>query len=105
MAESLKQAGFPETETSDSTKKLYSFDDTGNSDRLFDEYGEIIRYCYISKSWFHYDGRKWNRDIEGAVKRMADETINSMRKDFDYYMRNAPSGVDISDYEKQFIKH
>jgi putative DNA primase/helicase len=99
----LNQAGFDSTGSV--KQKIYTFDDTGNSDRLFDEYGEIIRYCYTSRSWYYYDGQKWNRDNEGAVKRMTDETISSMRRDFDFYMRNVPKDIHADDYEKMFMKH
>ena len=86
-------------------KKLYSFDDTGNAERFFDTFGGVVRYSYINKSWVYYDGRKWQYDNTGAVKRMIDEIVESMRGDFHFYMENAPANVDMDEYEKQFLKH
>ncbi len=86
-------------------KKLYSFDDTGNAERFTDTFGEKIRYSYISKTWLYYDGRKWCYDVTGAIKRMADEVVDQMRDDLDFYVENAPQDMDTDDAEKAFMKH
>lgn len=87
-------------------KKLYSFDDTGNADRLVDTFGDRIRYSYVNKSWLYYDGRKWCFDVTGAIHRMADEIVETMRGDMDNYTKNAPqSWGDTDEVEKNFMKH
>ena len=87
-------------------KKLYSFDDTGNAERLVDTFGKQIRYSYVNKSWLYYDGRKWCFDVTGAIHRMADEIIETMRDDEDYFVKNAPqSWGDPDAIEKSFMKH
>ena len=87
-------------------KKLYSFDDTGNAERLVDIFGDRIRYSYVNKSWLYYDGRKWCFDVTGAIHRMADEIVEQMRNDMDYYVKNAPqSWGDPDDVEKNYMKH
>lgn len=87
-------------------KKLYSFDDTGNAERIIDTFGDRIRYSYVNKSWVYYDGRKWCFDVTGAIHRMADEIVEQMRNDMDYYVQNAPqSWGDPDEVEKKFMKH
>ena len=34
--------------------KMYRFDDTGNAERMFDAFGDILRYCYTDKKWLYY---------------------------------------------------
>lgn len=82
--------------------KLYSFDDTGNAERLYDAFGESIRYNYVDKKWLYYDGRRWCYDSTGAVKRMIDEVIEKMRHQLALYVRDAD---DEEEAEKQFLKH
>ena len=87
-------------------KKLYSFDDTGNAERLTDTFGNRIRYSYVNKAWLYYDGRKWCFDVTGAIHRMSDEIVEQMRNDMDYYVKNAPeSWGDTDVVEKNFAKH
>ena len=87
-------------------KKMYSFDDTGNAERLVDTFGKQIRYSYVNKSWLYYDGRKWCFDVTGAIHRMADEIVETMRDDEDYFVQNAPeSWGDTEAVEKNFMKH
>jgi len=86
-------------------KKMYSFDDTGNAERFADTFGEKIRYSFINKKWLYYDGRKWCFDMSGAIKRMADETVEEMRGDMKFYIDNAPEKVDTDEAEKSFVKH
>ena len=86
-------------------QKLYSFDDTGNAERLTDTFGDRIRYSYVNKSWLYYDGRRWVFDITGAIKRMADEIVEAMRGDENYYVKNAPEDQDSDAAAKAFEKH
>lgn len=86
-------------------KKMYTFDDTGNAERLVDTFGDRIRYSYVNKAWLYYDGRKWCFDVTGAIHRMADEIIEQMRDDEDYYVQNAPESMDTDVMEKAFTSH
>ena len=83
-------------------KKLYTFDDTGNAEHFADVFGEKIRYGYINKSWLYYDGRKWCFDYTGAIKRMSDEVIETMRHELNIYTDAAEEPEKM---EKQFLKH
>ena len=60
-------------------QKLYTFDDTGNAQRMYDTFGEKIRYSYVNKGWMYYDERKWCDDNLGIIKKLADEVIESMK--------------------------
>jgi putative DNA primase/helicase len=86
-------------------KKIFTFDDTGNAERLQDAYGSLIRYCFVDKKWMYYDDRKWCPDNIGAVKCLRDQVVSDMGKDLEYYLEHAPEGVDLADYEKQYMKH
>lgn len=81
--------------------KFYSYDDTGNAERFTEMHGEILRYNYIRKSWFFYDGKIWNTDQEGKVKNLADEVIEKMRQE----RVHVPEGVEEEDAKKLFQRH
>lgn len=82
-------------------RKFYSYDDTGNAQRFKDAYGEVIRYSYIRKEWYFYDGKIWIVDQEGKIKTLADSTIEKM-KDEPIYV---PKDADPEEIEKAFNKH
>lgn len=83
------------------TKKYYSYDDTGNAQRFIDNFGDVIRYSYIRKSWYYYDGKIWGIDQEGKIKTLADKGIEKM-KDEPIYV---PDGVEEEVMQKAFTKH
>ncbi len=60
-------------------KKIYTFDDTGNAQRMYDLFGASIRYSYTDKTWMYYDGRRWKVDDTGETKRMVDEMLDFMK--------------------------
>lgn len=83
--------------------KLYTFDDTGNAERLVDLFGSQIRYSYIDKRWYYYDGRKWCYDCSGAIERIADKAVLAMKAEAKTYEQaDADSGGDML---KSFEKH
>lgn len=61
--------------------KYYSFDDTGNADRMEDAYGDILRYSYVDKRWLFWNKGKWNYDNIGQVFRVADLVLKIMQKE------------------------
>ncbi len=81
--------------------KFYSYDDTGNAERFVDMHGEGLRYSYIRKNWFYYDGKIWRIDQEGKVKNLADEVIESMKNEKVY----VPDGADEDEAKKLFSRH
>lgn len=82
-------------------RKFYSYDDTGNAQRFFDSFGEVVRYSYIRKGWYFYDGRIWVIDQEGKVKTLVDKTIEKMKDETVY----VPDGADEEEMKKAFQKH
>ncbi len=83
-------------------RKKYSFDDTGNAERFTDMFGEVVRYSYLNKKWLYYDGRRWCFDYTGAIRRMADEIVNTMINDLGIYLESAE---DEEEAKKLFLRH
>ena len=52
--------------------KMYRFDDTGNAERLFDAFGNMLRFCYTDKKWLYYYEGKWYTDNIGYIRQLAD---------------------------------
>ena len=61
--------------------RSYSYDDTGNAERLKDKFGENIRYNYTSRLWMYYDGRRWKNDDTGRMKILTDKVAESIKKE------------------------
>ncbi|HDR4948971.1 TPA: DNA primase [Bacillus cereus] len=82
-------------------KKFYSYEDTGNARRLTDTYGEAIRYSYIRKNWYFYDGKIWMIDQQGMMKNIADKVIERMKEEPVY----VPEGEEEEEMTKALQKH
>ena len=61
--------------------KSYDMTDTGNAHRLYDKFGKIIRYSYNRKKWFFWDGKVWQLDDNGEIKKMADEVCEDLKRE------------------------
>ena len=79
-------------------KKQYTYDDTGNAERLKDLFGENIRYSYTNKCWMFFNGKKWVDDNVGAIKKIADKVAEIMKNE------TITVDEDMEDKEKQAIK-
>lgn len=62
-------------------KKRYDMTDTGNAHRLQDRFGTIIRYSYNRKKWFFWEGKVWEADNSGEVKKLADMICDDIKKE------------------------
>ena len=62
-------------------EKLYSFDDTGNAERIFDNYGYCLKYSYVDKRWLYYRDGKWNYDNIGEIYRVVDAALEIMKNE------------------------
>jgi putative DNA primase/helicase len=84
--------------TTDETmpKKYYSFDDTGNAERYLDLFGNFTKYSYVNKIWYFYNGKNWEQDNIGAVRRWVDMTVDVLKNE----PVNVPKGVSDDDKEK-----
>ena len=67
--------------TTEEVKELpaRSWDDTGNAQRFMDNFGDLVKYSYGSKTFYVYDGQKWHADDMGFVNRLIDTTIENMK--------------------------
>ncbi len=48
--------------------------DVGNSRRLANRFGEVIRYVPQHKAWYLWDGTRWKLDERGVIFELAKET-------------------------------
>jgi len=62
-------------------RKAYSYDDTGNAQQFTDIWGDYIRYSFIRKNWYFYNGKFWELDQSGEMKKLVDETLQQMKKE------------------------
>lgn len=66
-------------------RRRYTLDDTGNAQRLYDLYGKDILYSFVAKRWLYWDGRRYQYDYEGRIKRLADRAVETMPRDAGLY--------------------
>ena len=52
--------------------------DVGNAERFEAFAGPRFRYVHPWATWLAYDGRRWSRDADGAVVRMARDTLRAI---------------------------
>lgn len=83
------------TEIKDKPKKFYTYDDTGNAERYLDIFGNLSKYSYVNKCWYFYNGKNWEQDNVGAVRKWVDQTIEIFKKE----PVNVPKGA--SEKEKE----
>lgn len=58
----------------------YDMTDTGNAHRLYDKFGNVVRYSYNRKKWYFWDGKMWQIDDGGEVKKLADDVCEDIKK-------------------------
>jgi putative DNA primase/helicase len=52
--------------------------DLGNARRLVALHGQDLRYCFPRKTWFVWDGIRWDPDNSGEVSRRAKATVSAI---------------------------
>ena len=62
----------------DKTLLNYPFTDSGNAERLVLLFGDRIRYCRTYRVWLVWDGKRWKRDMDGELNRMAKEVARRL---------------------------
>lgn len=60
-------------------KKSYDATDTGNAHRLYDKFGNILKYSYNRKKWYFWTGKVWALDESGEIKKLADEICEDIK--------------------------
>ena len=76
--------------------KQYTMDDTGNAERMFDNFGDRLLYSFKSKQWYYWDKRRWCIDETGTVKRVADASLEIMQRETDIYRKLDEADGNIS---------
>lgn len=75
------QFNFAKNEDKQAETPPRSWDDTGNADRFMDTFGKLVKYSYIDKCWYCYNGGYWETDNEGKVAQYIDMTVDNMRNE------------------------
>lgn len=70
-----------DAEKEDKEYPIRSYDDTGNADRFIDRYGHLYKHSYITNKFYIYDGQKWKVDDRGAIRKLIDEMIESIKNE------------------------
>ncbi|MDE6834953.1 MAG: hypothetical protein K2J39_12025, partial [Ruminococcus sp.] len=89
--------------TGDTCKNMYTLDDTGNSQRMYDLCGDVIRYCYTDRRWLCYQDGKWLYDAKGTVFVWADRVLESMKSELKLWTEYQ-DGEMLNDYQKHMKK-
>lgn len=53
----------------------------GNAERLIDQYGDRLRYCYDWKTWLAWDGKRWRKDNIGQVVAWAQQVVRNINRE------------------------
>lgn len=69
------------------TVKLYTLDDTGNAERIYDNFGDRLLYNFNDKSWYYWDKTRWHKDDTGTIKRIADASLDIMASETEEYVK------------------
>lgn len=90
------------TEDKEKPQNFFSYDDTGNADRFIETYDGYVRFSFIDKAFYYYDGKSWQLDMTGIVRTMADTVVENMRNE-----KVSTTGDEKEDEEvqKAFQKH
>lgn len=78
-----------------------SWDDTGNASRFMDHFGDLVRYSFIDKKWYFYNGSFWEVDFRGNVRNLIDLMVEDMAKE----PIAAFGELTQEEAEKEFRKH
>jgi putative DNA primase/helicase len=81
--------------------RFFSYDDTGNAERLVEKFGDVLKYSYTNKCWYTYDKKVWRRDLEGSAHKLVDKAVEEMK----YEKIFIPDGTDEKEAQKLFSRH
>lgn len=60
--------------------KEYEMSDTGNAQRFSDKFMGNVKYSHTNKIWYYWNGKYWNKDETGEMKRLADLAIQDIKQ-------------------------
>lgn len=74
----------------ESTTKVYEIEprkihltDLGNAERLVEQFGDDILYCYDWKKWLVWDGMRWAIDREGNIRQKAKKAVRAIYREIE----------------------
>ncbi|GEO59340.1 phage/plasmid primase, P4 family [Companilactobacillus bobalius] len=84
-----------------------SWDDTGEADRVIDQFGDLIKYSYINKCWYIFNGSYWEVDQSGKIHQLIDAMTESIGKEKIEIPANAEEKEEaaIKKAFDKFVKH
>lgn len=85
-------------------QKHFSYDDTGNAQRLLRAFGDNILYSYIHKKYFFYSGKTWVEDNMGKIYEMADYIANNIGKE-PLFVADETDKELVEAAKKNLVKH
>ncbi|WNV04979.1 toprim domain-containing protein [Candidatus Methylospira mobilis] len=90
VVSTFKAPALPGTDSRDGTTNTRPLAELGNAQRLFDAYGDNIRYVYESKGWivWHVDAWQWEPD-GAAVRTLAAQLPAQIYKEGGFYLGDA----------------
>ena len=59
-------------------KRTSPYTDMWNSEQFLDEYMDIVRFCPSLKTWFIWNGKKWEIDNSGKIEKLAQEVARNI---------------------------
>ncbi len=73
----------PRQVATDGSKKTSSRPrtDMGNAERLLDNFGIDLHYCFPWSKWLHFDGGQWTTDDTGKVQQLSKRTVRLIAKE------------------------
>ncbi|MFZ4538622.1 phage/plasmid primase, P4 family [Propionivibrio sp.] len=80
----------PQVDSRDGTANSRPLTEYGNAQRLSDEYGENLRYCYDVLAWLQWGGASWTWDTGSQVRSMAASLPKSIYQEGVNHIADAP---------------
>lgn len=84
---------FPATEEGNSSAlaPVHPLTDCGNAERLIEQHGDSLRFCYAKRQWFIWNGWKWTPN-EGAAVQLTKKTVRAIRHERTQILHRAEFG-------------
>lgn len=79
----------------------YTWTDQGNSERMFDMFGDKIRYVAGWSKWVVYSNGRWQFDNENRIGQWAVEVVETMAKEAQEQQERTKAVQDDTERAKQ----
>ena len=63
------------------TQRGHRLDDIANAERFAEMHADRVRFDFVRRAWFVYDGRRWKRDDANDVQELAKQTARAVAAD------------------------